>query len=262
MNLDAFNALPPADAEHALLACCTAPRWAERVAAGRPYPTVDAVHAAAEAALTDADVADGLTGHLRIGDRGPDARSRREQSGVAGAPPEVLAALDEGNRRYEERFGHVYLVSASGRGGEELLAVLRQRLGNDPTTERAVIRRELAAINRLRLAALFAAGPLSTHVLDAALGRPAAGVAVRLLLGEELLAEAKTDDDGRVRALGPDLVAGTYRLVFATGEYFAATAPECFYPEVVVTFTVTDPARHHHVPLLLSPFAYSTYRGS
>jgi 5-hydroxyisourate hydrolase len=59
--------------------------------------------------------------------------------------------------------------------------------------------------------------PLSTHVLDAALGRPAAGVAVRLLLGEELLAEAKTDDDGRVRALGSDLVAGTYRLVFATG---------------------------------------------
>jgi 5-hydroxyisourate hydrolase len=86
--------------------------------------------------------------------------------------------------------------------------------------------------------------PLSTHVLDAALGRPAAGVAVRLLLGEELLA------------------AGTYRLVFATGEHFAATAPECFYPEVVVTFTVTHPARHHHVPLLLSPFAYSTYRGS
>jgi 5-hydroxyisourate hydrolase len=104
---------------------------------------------------------------------------------------------------------------------------------------------------------------LSTHVLDAAHGRPAAGVAVRLAtMAGERLATAVTDDDGRVRELAAELPAGHYRITFDTGAYFAATGQQGFYPEVVVTFTVTDGGQHHHVPLLLSPFAYSTYRGS
>jgi 5-hydroxyisourate hydrolase len=104
---------------------------------------------------------------------------------------------------------------------------------------------------------------LSTHVLDAAHGRPAAGVAVRFAtLAGEPLATAVTDDDGRVRELAAELPAGDYRITFDTGAYFAATGQQGFYPEVAVTFTVTDPGQHHHVPLLLSPFAYSTYRGS
>ena len=104
---------------------------------------------------------------------------------------------------------------------------------------------------------------VSTHVLDAATGRPAAGVAVTLLdaHGTELAA-GRTDDDGRVTKLGPErLERGTYRLSFATGEYFAGTGRETFYPVVSVDFAV-DSDRHAHVPLLLSPFAYSTYRGS
>ena len=155
MNLDAFQRPAPRRRRARAAACCTAPRWAGRVAAGRPYSSVEAMQAAAEAALTDVDVADGLTGHPRIGDRSDDAPSRREQSGVAGAAPDLLAALAEGNRRCEERFGHVYLVSASGRGAEELLSVLRERLGNEPATEWVVVRRELAAINRPRLAACW-----------------------------------------------------------------------------------------------------------
>jgi 5-hydroxyisourate hydrolase len=103
---------------------------------------------------------------------------------------------------------------------------------------------------------------LSTHVLDAALGRPAVGVAVRLDGGGQVLASAHTDDDGRVRGLADHLAAGSYRITFDTGGYFAATGQQGFYPEVAVTFTVSDPGQHHHVPLLLSPFAYSTYRGS
>lgn len=102
---------------------------------------------------------------------------------------------------------------------------------------------------------------ISTHVLDAGLGRPAADVAVRLCRNGEVLAQARTDADGRVRELG-DPPAGTYTLTFDTGGYFTATGQQGFYPEVAVTFTVTDPERHLHVPLLLSPFAYSTYRGS
>jgi 5-hydroxyisourate hydrolase len=104
---------------------------------------------------------------------------------------------------------------------------------------------------------------LSTHVLDAAHGRPAAGVPVRLTTaGGDDLAQDVTDDDGRIRQLAAELPEGTYRLTFDTGAYFAATGQRGFYPEVSVTFTVTDAGQHHHVPLLLSPFAYSTYRGS
>jgi 5-hydroxyisourate hydrolase len=103
---------------------------------------------------------------------------------------------------------------------------------------------------------------LSTHVLDAALGRPAEGVAVRLSGPAGELASARTDADGRVRDLAGELPAGVYRLTFDTGGYLATTGTAGFYPEVTVTFQVTDPARHHHVPLLLSPYAYSTYLGS
>ena len=108
---------------------------------------------------------------------------------------------------------------------------------------------------------------LSTHILDAVSGLPATGVRVALDRrdsdGWQPLGEAVTDDDGRVRDLAPSgLGAGVHRLVFATGAYFTATGQTGFYPEVSVVFEVTDPGRHYHVPLLLSPFAFSTYRGS
>ena len=103
---------------------------------------------------------------------------------------------------------------------------------------------------------------VSTHVLDAVAGRPAAGVGVRLFAGEQLLAEGVTDRDGRCRLTADATGAGTHRLVFATGPWFAEQDRDTFYPEVVLTFVVREAADHHHVPLLLSPFAYSTYRGS
>ncbi len=107
---------------------------------------------------------------------------------------------------------------------------------------------------------------VSTHVLDSVLGRPAAGIAVRLLAGDgagvQVLAEGVTDADGRCRLTGDATAAGAHRLVFATGPWFAAQDRATFYPEVVLVFDVREPAEHHHVPLLLAPFAYSTYRGS
>jgi 5-hydroxyisourate hydrolase len=103
---------------------------------------------------------------------------------------------------------------------------------------------------------------ISTHVLDAVAGRPAAGIAVRLLAGDRVVAEGVTDDDGRCRLAEGATAAGTHRLVFDTGAWFSARDVPTFYPEVTLTFAVVDPAQHHHVPLLLSPFAYSTYRGS
>lgn len=96
----------------------------------------------------------------------------------------------------------------------------------------------------------------STHVLDAVTGRPAAGVLVRLEHRGRVIAEGRTDDDGRIKGWATH--EGVHRVVFDTGAYLEDT----FYPEVVIAFTVTDPDAHHHVPLLLSPYAYSTYRGS
>jgi 5-hydroxyisourate hydrolase len=105
---------------------------------------------------------------------------------------------------------------------------------------------------------------LTTHVLDAGNGRPATGVAVRLEARDgTVLGAGTTDDDGRITQLVDGVVApGDYRLVFDTGAYHATVGVTGFYPEVIISFTVTDSQQHHHVPLLLAPFAYSTYRGS
>lgn len=159
MGVETFDALPADAAEAELLAVCASPAWARAVAAGRPYGTVDALlerAGAVLAGLDEAEVDRALAGHPRIGERSAHASSRREQAGVAGADAAVLDALAEGNRAYEERFGHVYLVCADGRPAQELLEVLRTRLAHDPATERRVLRRELGAINALRLGRLIA----------------------------------------------------------------------------------------------------------
>jgi 5-hydroxyisourate hydrolase len=103
---------------------------------------------------------------------------------------------------------------------------------------------------------------VSTHVLDAVLGRPASGMRVQLLDDDGVVAEGVTDADGRCRLTEEATAAGPHRLVFGAGTWFAGQQRETFWPEVVLTFAVRDPSEHHHVPLLLSPFAYSTYRGS
>ena len=116
---------------------------------------------------------------------------------------------------------------------------------------------------------------LSTHVLDTSMGMPARGVRVQLHAAPsptaspaptqpvEPLGEGVTDDDGRVATIGPDhLEAGTYRLTLYSGAYFATTGRSSFYPEVVIVVTVADPDEHYHVPVLLNPFGYTTYRGS
>jgi 5-hydroxyisourate hydrolase len=105
---------------------------------------------------------------------------------------------------------------------------------------------------------------VTTHVLDTALGRPAAGVAVRLESADGVvIASGATNADGRIGDLGPDdLAPGVYRIWFGTGDYFARDDRQTFYPEVTVTFAVETGGGHYHVPLTLSPFAYSTYRGS
>lgn len=106
---------------------------------------------------------------------------------------------------------------------------------------------------------------VSTHVLDIALGKPAVGIQVTLRRGDTVVGAGVTDSDGRVtnlHALDVALFASKYQLIFDVAEYFSATARDAFYSEIVVSFNVHTDRAHYHVPLLLSPFGYSTYRGS
>jgi len=154
-----FNALDPDAAASELLACCASPAFAGAVAAGRPFADEEALAGAAEAAvraLAWPEVLAALSAHPRIGERAggssrESAWSRQEQPDVA---EPLRAALTEGNLAYERRFGHVYLVCATGLTGPELLRRLRERLAHDEERERLTVRDELAAITRLRVGKL------------------------------------------------------------------------------------------------------------
>lgn len=154
-----FNTLSDDDARALLHTCAAVPRWADEVARGRPYVDVEHVLEAARTVAdpwTDAEVDAALARHPRIGERpgAPDAESahsRREQSGVDAGEAEVARQLSEGNKAYEERFGHVFLIRAAGRSGSEIVQALHQRLRNDPDTERGIAAQQLREIAVLRL---------------------------------------------------------------------------------------------------------------
>ena len=150
MTLASFNAAPSPEAVTAMLACCASRRFATAMAAGRPYASVDAAATAVETvfeSLTWADVLEAMDAHPRIGARA-SGQSAAEQSGVA---DESRAALAAGNAAYEERFGHVFLICATGLSGPEMLRDLEQRLKNDQMSERGVATRELRKITVLRV---------------------------------------------------------------------------------------------------------------
>ena len=152
-DLAALNALPPRDFEELLLGCCAAPGWARRVAGGRPYESVADLIAAADAAWAARDPGDldaAMAGHPRIGERRLSGWSRDEQSGV-GSDGGTAEALRGANAAYEERFGHVFLICATGRGPDGILAELRRRMANDPDAEREVAAAEIGKINAIRL---------------------------------------------------------------------------------------------------------------
>jgi len=166
VTLDRLNALPAAEAEAELLACCGSRRWAREMAARRPYADAEALLVVAEAVwwlLSAEDWHEAFRAHPRIGERkaapAQTARaagwSAQEQSAAASAAAEVAEALAEGNRAYEARFGHIYIVCATGKTAEEMLAILRARLADDPATELRAAAAEQAKITRLRLEKLL-----------------------------------------------------------------------------------------------------------
>jgi 2-oxo-4-hydroxy-4-carboxy-5-ureidoimidazoline decarboxylase len=163
--LDVVNSEPDEQAAEALRTCNAAPQFVAEVLAGRPYPTAEALIAHAEQvarSLAWEQVTQALAAHPRIGDRvegssAEAAASRQEQSSMTGADADVRAALVDGNRAYEERFDHVFLIRAAGRSPEEMLAELRRRLDNDAETERTEVTEQLAQITGLRVKGMVGA---------------------------------------------------------------------------------------------------------
>jgi len=287
--LDALNNLAP-DAFAAALGDIFehAPWVAGRAYAHRPFATVTALHAAMLAELGAAPP-EAVTGFLNNhpdlagpAARAPDltAASRQEQAtaGLDVLTPEEAERLARWNARYRERFGFPFIVCVRRHTHGSIFAEFARRLDADPDVERQAALAEIARITALRLVDRVDGpgkpevhGVLSTHLLDTARGAPAAGVTVRLfvLAGDgaaRLVAEAVTNADGRTPqpliAARP-IPIGSYELRFAIGDYLGQRGDGPRFLDIVpIRFGVAGPEAHYHIPLLFTPWSYSTYRGS
>jgi hydroxyisourate hydrolase len=285
MTLAELNGLGEDAAAREFLRCCGSTRWAREMAAARPFAAIEPLTAAADkiwASLDRADWLEAFAAHPKIGgtvrageagkagEAGNTDWSAAEQAGVASASTDVLARLAEANDEYEARFGYIFIVCATGKSAAEMLGLLQGRLDNDPLIELRIAAAEQRKITRLRIGKLLeSGGTITTHVLDTSRGCPGAGIDVLLETrhgdGWSRVGRGTTDANGRLTTLmqNQPMTAGDYRLTFDTAGYQRAGGiSDPFFPDVKVTFTVADAGAHFHVPLLLSPFGYSTYRGS
>jgi 2-oxo-4-hydroxy-4-carboxy-5-ureidoimidazoline decarboxylase len=157
-GLARFNALEEHAAYVALHEACACTAWAKRLLAARPYAAIEDLYVASDAAmaeLTAQDLKEAMAGHPPIGRPKPgDPTSAREQRGMAGASDELKTEMLELNLAYQDKFGHVFLICATGRTGEQMRDAVKERIGNSPAQEREIVRTELGKINRIRLARL------------------------------------------------------------------------------------------------------------
>ena len=268
-----------------------APWVAEATWDKRPFLTVTALHQALYDHLLEAGEAaqtEFLNGHPDLAGVAAQQRTMGEHSTAEQAALGLDRLDDAGsgafaamNRAYRERFGFPFLICVRRHTRESILREFKRRSANDPATELAAALTEVFRITRLRIAGLVqgpgmpaVGGGLSTHVLDTALGRPGAGVRVELFALEaetaELVAAGTTDAGGRVPGgLIPDgepLRIGLYEMRFHVGAYFTAAGVPVSEPPfldiVPLRIGLAEAEAHYHVPLLVSPWAFSTYRGS
>jgi len=288
LTLDELNAASATDFTAALGAIFENAPWvAERAAAVRPFATVAALHEAMLAAVRTAPperVTSFLRGHPELAGAAAQAgamgdESKAEQAALGLHHPAddtaVLAAL---NAAYWGRFGFPFILCVRRHTRSSLAVELRRRLQADPGAELETALNEVGFITRLRIADRVAGpdmpavnGSLTTHILDTSIGCPAAGIALELLElgdgGATALPQAISDRDGRTeRPLlsGAPLRIGVYELRFHVGAYFAGRLPQQppFLNTIPIRFGISEPEAHYHIPLLVSPGAYSTYRGS
>src|SRR5581483_3099065 len=216
----------------------------------------------------------------RAGDMTPQSRSEQGGLGLDRLSEAEYSRFRHLNAAYRERFGFPFVICVRRHTRDSILDSYERRLANSPAAERERALGEIAHISRLRLVDAVVGsgkpktdGRLSTHVLDTVSGGPAAGVRIALKevagAGESLLVETTTNADGRTDApllAGVPLRIGRYQLEFSIGAYFAArrtlVADPPFLDVVVIRFSIAEPEGHYHVPLLVSPWSYTTYRGS
>lgn len=253
--------------------------WVARAAfTVRPFGSVSALHAAMVSVVKNAGEENQLTllrAHPELARPAAlTASSASEQGGMGldKLDAEEAAAFDAKNKAYREKFGFPFIIAVRGqRDRTAILAAMTVRLENSAEQELTTALAEVAKIARFRLDDRIkpaAAGRLTVHVLDTTRGAPAAGMGLSLFRidGETrtALGAWHTNADGRVNGpvlAGPDLTAGVYEMVFDVAGWREA-GEAGFYDVIPIRFRVVDPASHYHIPLLLSPFGYSTYRGS
>ncbi len=291
LTLDHLNTLGPAAFAETLGDVFEHAPWvAEGVTAQRPFATIAAVHdammAVVQSAPHDRQLAF-LRGHPELGGKvaragAMTAESVAEQGslGLNRLSDAEFARFEALNAAYQARFGFPFIVCARRQTRDAVLSEFARRSSLSTDDEFATALAEIGHITRLRLVAKLDGpgapktdGRLSTHVLDTHSGKPAPGVRIRLYeMGASargLLVEMVTNGDGRTdRPLvgGEPLRCGTYEIEFAIGDYFRAkgvsTASPAFLDVIPIRFGIAEPEGHYHVPLLATPWSYSTYRGS
>jgi len=291
IDLASLNRAPAADfTGHLANVYEHAPWVAAAAAAARPFATVSALFAALKAAVRGASEAERLAlicGHPELappareaGALTAESTSEQASAGLDRLDAVEMAEFRRLNVAYRGKFGFPFIICVRRHTKESVLANFARRLAHAEAIEVATALDEIDRIAALRLAALVAgegplavAGRLSTHVLDTHAGKPADGVAIELrelsAHGDRLVISARTNVDGRTEApliAGRPLPIGRYELRFAVGVYFAARntplADPPFLDVVPVRFAIAEAEGHYHIPLLVTPWSYSTYRGS
>ena len=289
-TLESLNSLPLPAFSGAVGDVFEHAAWvADAVFGHRPFPTVTALHEAMMGVVRSSPPERQLAfirAHPELGskvkrlDITPDSQEEQGSLGLDRLSDAEFKTFTTLNAAYAKKFGIPFIICVRRHTRDLLLKEFERRLSNDPDTERAAALDEIGLITRLRLVARVDGpgkpktdGRLSTHVLDNVSGKPAQGV--RVLLYEvgasarALLAEGLTNADGRtdqpLLAGGP-LRIGSYELHFVVADYFAASgtaqSDPPFLDVVPIRFSVAEPEGHYHVPLLVTPWSYATYRGS
>jgi 2-oxo-4-hydroxy-4-carboxy-5-ureidoimidazoline decarboxylase len=290
-DLADVNRMDPAAFEAAVGEVFELAPWVAKAAhARRPFATVSDLHAAMMGAVRAAPREEQLAfvrNHpdlagkaARAGDVTDDSKREQASAGLDTLSDEEFERFHRLNDAYKAKFGFPFMICVRRHSRDSILSEFERRLARDEATEFAQAMQEVFYITRLRLAAKVPGegapqvnGRLSTHVLDTHAGRPAVGMAIELyeLAGERhhRLATAVTNTDGRTDQpliAGRPLPIGRYELRFAVGDHFRRKGIEAgdppFLDIVPLRFSIAEPEGHYHVPLLCSPWSYSTYRGS
>jgi len=287
MTLQEFNNLSKKDAAKALEKCCASRTWIDKMIDKMPFDSAgNLIQHAANSWYNDCTIADwkeAFTGHPKIGDVNSLRKkftntkewAGNEQAKVAKANDETIQELAIANSLYEEKYGYIFIVSASGKSADEMLSILKTRLHHDKNDEIYVAMNEQHKITVIRLTKLIdglsevdLSSHITTHALDTSTGMPASEMLITLkgIRNDQWkpISVGITNNDGRIGDVlpsGKKLTTGTYVMIFNTQDYYKAKSQKGFYPEVSIQFEVTDDS-HYHIPLLINPFGYTTYRGS